>query len=51
MMICAKDLPHQLRGQLDAGLAITGFYEDDWGGKSLLDPYLRVFMATRAVKL
>ena len=40
-------LEDQLRGQLDAGFVITGFFEDDWGGKSPLDPFLRAFIATR----
>ena len=44
-------LEDQMRGQLDAGFVIAGFYEDDWGGESPLDPFLRAFIATRAVKL
>ncbi len=44
-------LEDQIRGQLDAGFLIAGFYEDDWGGESPLDFYLRTFIATRAVKL
>ena len=43
-------LEDQIRGQLDAGFLIAGFYEDDWGGESPLDFYLRTFIATRAVK-
>lgn len=41
----------QLRGQLDAGFVIAGFFEDDWGGESPLDPFMRAFIATRTVKL
>ncbi len=45
-------LADQLGGQVDAGLAITGFYEDTWGeGSQALDRYTPSFIATRAVKL
>ncbi len=37
-------------GQLDAGFALTGFFEDSAGG-DLLDPYIDTFIATRAIKL
>ncbi len=43
-------LEDQICGQLDAGFLLAGFYEDDWGGESPLDPFLRAFIATRAVK-
>ncbi|MNJ94859.1 hypothetical protein D3C87_125620 [compost metagenome] len=39
-----------LGGQLKAGLALVGMYEDHWGGLAI-DKYLRTLMATRAVKL
>lgn len=45
-------LTDQLGGQVDAGLAITGFYEDRWGDDSqVLDRYTAAFIATRAIKL
>lgn len=37
-------------GQIDAGFAITGFYEDNMGGQDLLDPYIDTVICTRAVK-
>lgn len=43
-------LESQIGGQIEAGFAITGFYEDK-RGNDLLDPYISVFIATRAVKL
>ncbi|MDQ3250428.1 MAG: class I SAM-dependent methyltransferase [Chloroflexota bacterium] len=43
-------LDDQIGGQLDAGFAITGFYEDHWFGTALSE-YMATFMATRAVKL
>lgn len=36
--------------QLDAGFALTGFFEDSAGG-DLLDPYIDTFIATKAIKL
>jgi len=42
-------LDSQIGGQIAAGFAIRGFYEDASGG-DLLDPYIRTFIATRAVK-
>lgn len=44
-------LEDQLKGQLDAGLVIVDLFEDHFGGKSLLDPHINTFMATKAVKL
>ncbi len=38
-----------LGGQVDAGLALTGLYEDGWGGGEPLDRILPAFLATRAV--
>lgn len=45
-------LQDQIGGQLDAGLVITGFYEDNnrdnvW---SVLDDHIAIYIATRAVK-
>ncbi len=46
-------LEDQLEGQLDAGLVITGLYEDNnrENAKSMLDDYMPIYMATKAVKL
>lgn len=41
---------HTLESQIEAGFAITGFYEDNAGG-DLLDKYIDTFIATRAIKL
>jgi SAM-dependent methyltransferase len=45
-------LEDQIGGQLDAGLVISGFYEDryDGGEADPLSKYLPTFIATRAVK-
>lgn len=43
-------LDDQIGGQITAGFAITGFYEDSSGG-GLLDKYINTFIATKAVKL
>ena len=56
-MIIAKDEPlcvghtlHDLiQGQIEAGLAIVGFYEDKNGGP--LDVYIDSSFVTKAVKL
>jgi SAM-dependent methyltransferase len=41
----------QLGGQCDAGLAITGFYEDDWDEESTrLQGWMPMYAATRSVK-
>lgn len=37
-------------GQLQAGLMLTGFYEDRWGDDDLLSDHLPVFFATRCSK-
>lgn len=37
-------------GQVKAGFSIDGFYEDDGGGVTPLDPYISTFMATKATK-
>lgn len=42
----------QIDGQCRAGLAITGFYEDDWDEESTrLQGWMPMFAATRAVRL
>ena len=43
-------LEDQIQGQIDEGLIISGFYEDDFGGKRLLDQYIKTFIATKAIK-
>lgn len=44
-------LEDQIQGQIDAGFAITGFYEDDFGGFRPLDKYIKCFIATRSIKM
>ncbi|MBX3050371.1 MAG: class I SAM-dependent methyltransferase [Caldilineaceae bacterium] len=43
-------LTDQIAGQIEAGLALTGFYEDGWPGMALHE-YMEMFIATRAVKV
>lgn len=44
-------LTDQIAGQLDAGFALTGFYEDNWpDDASPLQRLLNAYIATRAVK-
>ncbi len=40
-----------IQGQIEAGFLIAGFYEDNNGGKELLDPYIDPYFATRAIKM
>ncbi|MFO7636404.1 MAG: class I SAM-dependent methyltransferase [Clostridia bacterium] len=42
-------LEDQIGGQTRAGLVLTGLYEDTAGG-DLLDPHIKTFIATRAIK-
>ncbi|WP_377891019.1 class I SAM-dependent methyltransferase [Alkalihalobacillus sp. R86527] len=44
-------LEDQIQGQVDAGLMIAGFYEDDFGGTRLIDTYIKTFIATKAIKI
>ncbi len=44
------DLESLLGQQIQAGFAITGFYEDAWGSKDKLSSMINVFIATRATK-
>lgn len=44
-------LEAQIEGQLAAGLALVGFYEDRWGNDKPLDDRIATFIATRATKL
>ena len=48
----SHSLEDQIGGQLDAGLVITGLYEDGYGKEEadLLNGYMPQFIATRAVK-
>ncbi|MCF6138944.1 class I SAM-dependent methyltransferase [Pseudalkalibacillus berkeleyi] len=39
-----------IQGQISAGFMIAGFYEDNFGGKMVLDQYINSFFATKAVK-
>lgn len=47
--IWSHTLEAQLQGQIDAGFAIVGFYEDIGG--TALDAYIHTSMATKAIKL
>ncbi|PAV29709.1 SAM-dependent methyltransferase [Virgibacillus profundi] len=47
----AHTLEDQIQGQIDAGFVILGFYEDDFGGTRILDNHIKIFIATRAIKL
>ncbi len=46
--VFSHSLEAQIGGQLEAGLALTHLYEDDWPGKPL-SAYAPSFIATRAV--
>jgi hypothetical protein len=37
--------------QVDAGLVLTGFYEDGWGAGDYLSSLTSTFIATRSVKM
>ena len=45
----SHSLEDQIGGQLDAGFALTGLYEDGWAGEPLAE-YFPLTIATRAVK-
>lgn len=48
----SHSLESQIGGQIAAGFAITGFYEDSWSDEAtLLNCFCPVAMATRAVKM
>lgn len=47
----AHTLEDQIQGQIDAGLIISGFYEDDFGGTRIIDKHIKTFIATKAIKL
>lgn len=47
----AHTLEDQIQGQIDAGLVISGFYEDDFGGTRIIDKHIKTFIATKAIKL
>lgn len=44
-------LEQLIGGQIAAGFTITGFYEDTWGGKILMDKHSSSFIATKALKI
>lgn len=44
-------LEDQIRGQIDAGFVITGFYEDNYGGNEIIDKYIDHFIATKVDKI
>ncbi|OZM57336.1 SAM-dependent methyltransferase [Lottiidibacillus patelloidae] len=46
----AHTLEDQIQGQIDAGFMITGFYEDDFGGRRMIDNFIKTFIATKATK-
>ncbi len=47
--IWSHTLEDQIQGQIEAGFAIVGFYEDTGG--TALDQYINTSIATKAVKL
>jgi len=44
-------LEDQIKGQIDAGFIMTGFYEDNFAGDELIDRYINTLIATRAEKI
>lgn len=46
----SHSLDDQIGGQLDAGLALIGFFEDTWNTHPL-DQYMKTYLATRSIKL
>jgi len=46
----AHTLEDQIRGQMDAGLVLTGFYEDDFGGSRIVDKHIKTLIATKSIK-
>lgn len=44
-------LENQIKGQIDAGFVITGFYEDNYADTELLDRYINTLIATKAEKI
>lgn len=49
-LLFGHSLEEQIGGQLKAGFMISGMYEDNYGGRRLLDRYINTFVATKAVK-
>jgi hypothetical protein len=43
-------LSDQIGGQLQAGFMLTAMFEDDWGGRNILDAWFPGFIATRAIR-
>lgn len=51
-MVFGHTLEDQIGGQINAGFAITGFYEDAWDEKKgPIHKFISIYIATRAVKL
>ena len=48
-LLFGHTLEAQLGGQVEAGFALTGLYEDTWPGKAVSE-FMPAFLATRAVK-
>ncbi|MFD1019129.1 class I SAM-dependent methyltransferase [Thalassobacillus hwangdonensis] len=46
----AHTLEEQIQGQINAGFMVAGLYEDDFGGRRMLDKYIKTFIATKAIK-
>jgi len=44
-------LEDQIKGQIDAGFIITGFYEDNFAGNELIDRYINTLIAVKAEKV
>ena len=47
----AHTLEDQIQGQIEAGFVISGFNEDDFGGKRIIDKHIKTFISTKAIKL
>lgn len=45
------DLGELIGKQIEAGFALTGFYEDGWGANDKLSSLIDLFIATRATKI
>lgn len=50
-LVFGHSLSDQIGGLTGAGLAVTGFYEDYWGGAKMIDEFFPSFIALKAVKL
>jgi SAM-dependent methyltransferase len=50
-LVFGHSLSDQIGGLTDAGFAVTGFFEDYWGGGRKIDEFFPPFIALKAVKL